>query len=197
MTEEVRKMDVQVNKVLDAKGLSCPMPIVKTKKEMTDLDPGQVLEIQATDKGSTADMKAWAESTGNQYLGTIEDTDVLKHYLRKASADEEKSENSYPHVVSLEELTKKLEGEEEIRVLDVRESAEYAFGHIPGAVHIPLGELEERFDELSKDEEIHVVCRTGNRSDFAAQKLSEKGFSKVKNVVPGMKEWTGPTNKRS
>ncbi|MED1603540.1 sulfurtransferase TusA family protein [Alkalihalophilus marmarensis] len=190
-------MDVQVNKVLDAKGLSCPMPIVKTKKEMTDLDPGQVLEIQATDKGSTADMKAWAESTGNQYLGTIEDTDVLKHYLRKASADEEKSENSYPHVVSLEELTKKLEGEEEIRVLDVRESAEYAFGHIPGAVHIPLGELEERFDELSKDEEIHVVCRTGNRSDFAAQKLSEKGFSKVKNVVPGMKEWTGPTNKRS
>lgn len=53
-------MEVTVNKVLDAKGLACPMPIVKTKKEMTSLEPGQVIEIQATDKGSTADLRAWS-----------------------------------------------------------------------------------------------------------------------------------------
>ncbi|MFV8828886.1 sulfurtransferase TusA family protein [Alkalihalobacterium sp. APHAB7] len=188
-------MEVTVNKILDAKGLACPMPIVKTKKEIDTLEPGQVMEIQATDKGSTADIKAWAGSTGNQYLGTVEDGEILKHYLRKASAEEEKTETTHPHVTSLDDLSKKIEGNEKVKVLDVRESAEYAFGHIPGAVHIPLGELEERFEELDKNDEIHVVCRSGSRSDLAAQQLSEKGFTNVKNVVPGMKDWTGPTEK--
>ncbi|MCA1030733.1 sulfurtransferase TusA family protein [Bacillus timonensis] len=188
-------MQVTVNKVLDAKGLACPMPIVKTKKEMTQLESGQVMEIQATDKGSTADIKAWAQSTGNQYLGTVEEGDVLKHYLRKARAEEEKTEISHPHVASLDELLKKIEGNEKVTVLDVREPAEYAFGHIPGAINIPLGELEQRFHEINDSEDIHVICRTGNRSDLASQKLTEKGFKNVKNVVPGMTEWTGPSEK--
>jgi rhodanese-related sulfurtransferase/TusA-related sulfurtransferase len=188
-------MVMDVNKVLDAKGLACPMPIVKTKKEMTTLGPGQVMEIQATDKGSTADLKAWAQSTGNQYLGTVEDGDTLKHYLRKASAEEEKEEAKHPHVMNLEELQNKIEGNEKITILDVREPAEYAFGHIPGAINIPLGELENRFEELNKEDELHIICRTGSRSDLAAQQLTEKGFKEVKNVVPGMKEWTGALNK--
>ena len=188
--------EINVNKTLDAKGLACPMPIVRTKKEINQLEPGQVLEIQATDKGSTADIKAWSESTGNHYLGTVEDGDVLKHYLRKASEQEEKPENTHPHIASLDDLLAKIEGEEEVAVLDVREPAEFAFSHIPGAVNIPLGELEERFEELNKNEDIHVICRTGSRSDFAAQQLTEKGFDSVKNVVPGMKEWSGPVNKK-
>ena len=186
---------MDVNKVLDAKGLACPMPIIKTKKEMTSLEPGQVLEIQATDKGSTADLKAWATSTGNQYLGTIEEGDMLKHYLRKASAEEEKSETTHSDVVSLDDFLKKLEGNETVTILDVREPAEYAFGHIPGAINIPLGDLENRFEELNKGDRLHIVCRTGNRSDLAAQQLAGKGFDNVKNVVPGMKDWTGPINK--
>ncbi|WML60512.1 sulfurtransferase TusA family protein [Neobacillus sp. PS2-9] len=186
---------MDVNKVLDAKGLACPMPIVKTKKEMATLEPGQVLEIQATDKGSTADLKAWATSTGNQYLGTIEEGDMLKHYLRKASAEEEKSETTHSDVVSLDDLLKKLEGNETVTILDVREPAEYAFGHIPGAINIPLGDLENRFEELNKEDRLHIVCRTGNRSDLAAQQLAGKGFDNVKNVVPGMKDWTGSINK--
>ena len=44
--------------VVDAKGLSCPMPIVKTKKTITDMKPGEILEVQATDRGSKADIKA-------------------------------------------------------------------------------------------------------------------------------------------
>lgn len=79
---------IKTNSVLDAKGLACPMPIVRTKKVMNGLEAGEVLEVQATDKGSTADMKAWAESTGHQYLGTVEEGTVLKHYLRKASGEE-------------------------------------------------------------------------------------------------------------
>ncbi|HLO11968.1 MAG TPA: sulfurtransferase TusA family protein [Pseudoneobacillus sp.] len=187
-------MNLSVNKVLDAKGLACPMPIVKTKKEMTTLEPGQVMEIQATDKGSTADLKAWAQSTGNQYLGTVVEGDTLKHYLRKASSEEEKSETKHPHTMNLDELLKKIEGNEKVTILDVREPAEYAFGHIPGAINIPLGEIEKRFGELNQNDEINIICRSGNRSDYAAQQLAEKGFPNVKNIVPGMKDWTGPTN---
>jgi rhodanese-related sulfurtransferase/TusA-related sulfurtransferase len=179
--------------VLDAKGLACPMPIVKTKKAMNGLESGKVLEILATDKGSKADIKAWAGSSGHQYLGTIEEGDVLKHYLRKSS-NEETDERKHPNITSNAELEKKLKLNENIVVLDVREAAEYVFNHIPNAISIPLGELEDRLDELKKEEQIYVVCRTGNRSDFAAQKLTEKGFNNVTNVVPGMSGWTGKTN---
>lgn len=188
-------MEVTANRVLDAKGLACPMPIVKTKKEMNTLEPGEVMEIQATDKGSTADLKAWASSTGHQYLGTVEEGETLKHYLRKARSEEEKPEAKHPDVVHLDELLNKLDGNEKVTVLDVREPAEYAFGHVPGAINIPLGELENRFEELNNVDNLHVICRTGSRSDFAAQKLTEKGFRNVKNVVPGMKDWTGPIDK--
>ncbi|WP_042224020.1 sulfurtransferase TusA family protein [Oceanobacillus manasiensis] len=190
-------MNISANEILDAKGLACPMPIVKTKKAIKNLQPGEVIEVQATDKGSTADIKAWAESTGHQYLGTVENSDVLKHYLRKASDEETKKETKHGAVTDLEELRRKIEEGEDIAVLDVREPAEFAFGHIPGSVNIPLGDLEKRYSELNKDSEVLVICRTGSRSDLAAQKLTEKGFQDVSNVVPGMAEWQGPTNKNN
>ncbi|MGG2027660.1 sulfurtransferase TusA family protein [Gottfriedia sp. S16(2024)] len=186
-------MNIRVNMLLDAKGLACPMPIVKTKKAMKELEEGLVLEIQATDKGSKADLKAWAESAGHQYLGTIEEGEVLKHYLRKLSSTET-IEKKHPIVVTNEELDKRLKSNENMIILDVRETAEYAFNHIHNAISIPLGELEERLHELKKETEIYVICRTGSRSDLAAQKLTENGFSNVSNVLPGMSQWTGETN---
>lgn len=185
---------IQTDFVLDAKGLACPMPIVKTRKAIKDLEPGKVLEVQATDKGSTADLKAWAESTGHHYLGTTEEAGVLKHYLRKSSG-ETKPETKHPHIVSNEELQALLEANKEILVLDVREEAEYAFNHIPGAKSLPIGNLEQEMAQLDKTAEIYVVCRTGNRSDTAAQKLAAAGFPFVKNVVPGMSDWKGSTEK--
>jgi rhodanese-related sulfurtransferase/TusA-related sulfurtransferase len=184
--------NLKANVILDAKGLACPMPIVKTKKTMSGLEAGQVLEVQATDKGSKADIKAWSESTGHQYLGTLEEGEVLKHYIRKSSNDE-KIERKHPNVVNNDELEMKLDASENIVVLDVREAAEYAFNHIPNAISIPLGELEQRLGELEKENEIYVVCRTGSRSDLAAQKLVEKGYTKVINVIPGMSQWSGKT----
>ncbi len=182
--------NIKANVLLDAKGLACPMPIVKTKKAMNGLESGQVLEVQATDKGSKADIKAWAESTGHHYLGTVEEGDILKHYLRKSSG-EDTNERKYSGVINNEDLEKKLN--DKIVILDVREAVEYAFNHIPNALSIPLGELEDRIDELNKKDEIYVICRTGSRSDFAAQKLSTNGFNKVVNVVPGMSQWSGET----
>ncbi|TYR81601.1 hypothetical protein FZC66_07130 [Priestia megaterium] len=178
--------------VLDAKGLACPMPIVKTKKAMAELQEGQVLEVLATDKGSTADIKAWVQSAGHYYVGTIEEGGVLKHFLRKAST-EETQQKKHPHVINNAELERVVEQQKNVMILDVREEAEYAFNHIPGTVSIPLGELERRMNELDKNQEIYVVCRTGSRSDLAAQKLIEKGFKNVTNVVPGMSQWTGKT----
>ncbi|MFJ7832460.1 sulfurtransferase TusA family protein [Peribacillus sp. NPDC046944] len=185
---------IKTNSVLDARGLACPMPIVKTKKALNALESGEVLEVQATDKGSTADMKAWAESTGHQYLGTVEEGTVLKHYLRKSSG-EESMEKRHPNVVSNEELQQKIEANPNIVVLDVRESAEYAFEHIPTAKSLPLGDLDGSLSELDKESEIYVICRTGSRSDLAAQKLTESGFKQVINVMPGMSQWNGPTEK--
>ncbi|MCM3213645.1 sulfurtransferase TusA family protein [Niallia taxi] len=185
--------DLKANMILDAKGLACPMPIVKTKKAMNVLEAGQVIEVQATDKGSKADMKAWAESLGHQYLGTIEEGEVLKHYLRKSS-NEDANEKKHPNIISNEELEKKIEGNKNIVVIDVRETAEFAFNHIPNAISIPLGELENKLNALNKDDEIYVVCRTSNRSDLAAQKLTQNGFNNVINVEPGMNQWIGKTS---
>lgn len=186
---------IQADLTLDCKGLACPMPIVKTKKAMDQLNSGQVIEVQATDKGSLADIQGWAKNTGHQYLGTIHEGEVLKHYLRKANPNEVKEEVKFPHTLTNEELQKKLEANEKLTVLDVREPAEYAFHRIPGAISIPLGDLEKRMNELNPDQELQVVCRTGTRSDMACRLLTEKGFKHVKNVVPGMSGWTGPIEK--
>lgn len=188
-------MNITANEILDAKGLACPMPIVKTKKAIANLDPGKVLEVQATDKGSTADLKAWSEGTGHQYLGTVEEDDVLKHYIRRASEHETKEQKKFEKVIDLEELQRKLKANENVAVLDVREPAEYAFGHIANAINIPLEELDDRIDEVITDKELFIICRTGNRSDLAAQKLTEKGIKNVVNVVPGMSQWNGPIEK--
>ncbi|CAH0303202.1 sulfurtransferase TusA family protein [Peribacillus simplex] len=71
------------DKVLDAKGLACPMPIVKTKKAMNDLQTGQVLEIHVTDKGAKADLTAWSRSGGHELVEMAEENDILKFWIRK------------------------------------------------------------------------------------------------------------------
>ena len=73
---------MESTKILDAKGLACPMPIVKTKKAMDELEAGQVLEIHATDKGAKNDLAAWAKSGGHDLLQT-EEGDVLKFWIKK------------------------------------------------------------------------------------------------------------------
>ena len=175
------RSDVQ----LDARGLACPMPVVRTKKAMGTLEEGQVPEVQATDKGSKADLAAWAQNVGHQYIGTLEQGDVLYHYIRKCSNDAIE-EKQYEKTIATAELAS-ASG----TILDVREAAEYAFGHIEGALSIPMGELESRISELDKEQTIYVVCRTGKRSDFAAQMLSNNGFTDVYNVIPGMTGWSG------
>lgn len=72
------------DQALDASGLACPMPIVKTKKALNAMAPGQVLRVVATDSGSVEDMAAFAEQTGNALLQSGEEGGKYVFFLRKA-----------------------------------------------------------------------------------------------------------------
>ncbi|MBV7508764.1 sulfurtransferase TusA family protein [Bacillus sp. sid0103] len=72
---------MKIDKVLDTKGLACPMPIVKTKKEISGLESGQVLEIHTTDKAAKNDLLAWAKSCGHELLKFEDENDVLKFWI--------------------------------------------------------------------------------------------------------------------
>ena len=74
----------KVDQELDARGLLCPMPVVKTAKAMKELDAGQVLKVMATDRGSVTDMPAWAETTGNELLEWHEEGDFFVYLIRKS-----------------------------------------------------------------------------------------------------------------
>lgn len=70
--------------VQDSVGQLCPMPILMMAKNMKKLSPGQVLEIHADDEGAHADVPAWCEQTGNEYLGKEEAGAFTKYFIRKA-----------------------------------------------------------------------------------------------------------------
>ncbi|MCE7793964.1 sulfurtransferase TusA family protein [Salipaludibacillus sp. CUR1] len=75
---------MESTKILDAKGLACPMPVVKVKKEMDQLNEGEILEVHVTDKGAKADLPAWAKSSGNELLQDAEEDGILKFWFKKA-----------------------------------------------------------------------------------------------------------------
>ncbi|MFA1642029.1 sulfurtransferase TusA family protein [Chryseomicrobium aureum] len=177
--------------VLDAKGLACPMPIVKTRKAMKDLQTGEVLEIQATDKGSTADLQAWAKSSGHLYLGTDTEGETLRHYLKKDGLGEVEETIEIPEIslLSFEELL----NDSSLTILDVREEQEFKDAHIPGALHIPLGDVETRAQELPKNETIYLICHSGRRSAIAGNILAKAGYENLYNIVPGMRDYKGKT----
>jgi tRNA 2-thiouridine synthesizing protein A len=74
---------MQFDKELDARGLSCPLPILKTKKALNELASGQVLKVVATDPGSIKDMQAFANQTGNPLLESGEDNKEFVFYMKK------------------------------------------------------------------------------------------------------------------
>jgi tRNA 2-thiouridine synthesizing protein A len=75
----------QIDQELDARGLLCPMPIVKTAKAMKELPAGAVLKLLATDRGSITDVPAWTGTTGNELLEWHEEDGTLVFLIRKAA----------------------------------------------------------------------------------------------------------------
>jgi len=91
------------------------------------------------------------------------------------------------------ELKKKLDAGENVLILDVRESNEYAAVNISGTL-IPLGQLPQRYSELDPAQEIVVHCHHGGRSMRAVQFLQQKGFTNVKNLTGGIDRWAVEVN---
>jgi tRNA 2-thiouridine synthesizing protein A len=75
---------MKADQTLDCIGLYCPMPIVKTAARIKQMNPGEVLEIVADDKGIKQDMPAWCKITGNECLSVEEDNGQYKVYVKKA-----------------------------------------------------------------------------------------------------------------
>ena len=75
---------MNAKQVLDVKGLSCPMPIVKKKKAMEALQSGEVLEVHTTDKGAIKDIPAWSQTGGHEVLKHTEEDGELKFWIKKA-----------------------------------------------------------------------------------------------------------------
>jgi tRNA 2-thiouridine synthesizing protein A len=69
--------------VLDAKGLSCPMPLLRTKKEMGKLASGDVLHVMGTDPGSRNDIPGWCDRAGHEYLGEKEESGYISFFIKK------------------------------------------------------------------------------------------------------------------
>jgi len=94
--------------------------------------------------------------------------------------------------ISMEGFIEKYNSDSTLVVLDVRTESELSgpLGKLDGVINIPIQELDARYMELEeyKDQEIEVICRTGNRSGTATQFLREKGFN-AKNVLGGMTEY--------
>ena len=74
---------MQFDNELDARGLGCPLPIIKTKKSLNDMTAGQVLKVTATDPGSVADMKAFTEQTRNPLLSSEAQNKEYVFYIKK------------------------------------------------------------------------------------------------------------------
>ena len=76
--------EIKVDKVMDLKGLPCPMPVVKISKGIKEVELGQVIEAISSDPGALADFPAWARTSGNEILKTVQQDGIIKFYIKRA-----------------------------------------------------------------------------------------------------------------
>ena len=84
---------------------------------------------------------------------------------------------------------RELDQKKGMMLLDVRSGKEYAEGHIPGAVHVPLADVGDRVKKLKKDKELVVYCSSGNQSIWAIKRLIGMGYKNLYNLKGGYRAW--------
>ncbi len=82
-TETLDLTQLKVDKTVDARGTSCPGPILAAKKGIPGVKVGEVMEVQATDTGTVKDLPAWAKKMGHEYLGMIQEPGYMRLFVRK------------------------------------------------------------------------------------------------------------------
>jgi len=75
--------EIKVEKVMDLKGMPCPMPVVKVSKGIKEIQVGQILEAVTTDPGALADFPAWARTSGNEILKTVQNDGTIRFYIQR------------------------------------------------------------------------------------------------------------------
>lgn len=115
--------------------------------------------------------------------------DYAGHCQRTDSTNAMTTESDIPEI-SVEDLKARMDRNDDFVLLDVRESFEREIATIPGAIHIPLGEIPARFGELDSASEIVIHCRSGVRSANALEFLRDAGFSKLWNLEGGILAWS-------
>jgi len=88
IVEAFETTDLRGDEILDAYGLLCPIPIVKTSEKVKTLAPGAVLEVISTDAGIEADMRNWCKSHKHEYLGCRRDGRIFHAFLRVSDKDQ-------------------------------------------------------------------------------------------------------------
>lgn len=91
--------------------------------------------------------------------------------------------------ISPQELKQRLDANESVLLLDVREQIEYDIVHLEGARLIPINTLPNHIDSLPPDQEIIVYCHHGQRSLYATAYLQQNGFADTKNLIGGIDQW--------
>jgi glyoxylase-like metal-dependent hydrolase (beta-lactamase superfamily II)/rhodanese-related sulfurtransferase len=91
--------------------------------------------------------------------------------------------------VTVEQLRQRLAAEDDAVVLDVRTPGEFEGGHIEGAQHLPLIQIQARWSEVPRGVPVYVICRSGHRSSTALSVLGQHGYDNVVNVIGGMNAW--------
>jgi len=95
---------------------------------------------------------------------------------------------SLPEQISVQTVNE-VKDRDDVFVIDVREQWEYDEGHIPGITLIPMGDIPTSLDELPRDKEILLTCRSGNRSGQMLNLLKQEGFTNVHNMQGGILAW--------
>ena len=84
MNEEELK-NLEVEKVVDARGMACPGPLLEAKTAMADVSPGGVMEVLSSDEGTNNDIPMWAKKMKYEHLGTVEDAGFWRLFVKKSS----------------------------------------------------------------------------------------------------------------
>lgn len=108
--------------------------------------------------------------------------------LNNAPAADQAQTGAFPLEISVQEAYEHYQ--DGTLILDVRTQEEWDAGHVPDATLIPLDELPTRLSELPQDEDIVVICRSGNRSATGRDLLRSAGFENVTSVAGGFNDWT-------
>jgi rhodanese-related sulfurtransferase len=168
------------------------MPLSEFAERYQDIPKDQAVILYCRSGNRSAQAAAWLAAKGYEKLLNLEGG-IMAWYQAGLALDSEVLEVAYQNTV-FSELTPhqaKEWLEQGAYVVDVREPSEYAMGHLPGAVNIPLGRFAAEVAGLPKDRKIVVACASGGRSAQASEYLAGHGFAreKVGNLEGGTFGW--------